>query len=418
MRQFVFVVPRGSPQTVSEQRLKEAESLRAKFSDCDRDVQLAREYPEVVVKDPVIRISTDLPPRLQELIEKIPDGKMTPPEPVAAGVEVVAICGRKETVADVGARREIRDQLLSQSRRIAGKTGARSSCGGSRSSSTSERSVMRPLALTLGEPAGIGPDLALALWTRREALKVPPFLLLGDPAFLAARAKLLRLEVKFAEANPEEAVSRFAALFRFVRSASRSAPPRASRTVPARTSARAAIEQGVALVAKGSASALVTNPIAKSVMQRAGFPFPGHTEFLAELAAPRGGKAPRPVMLIWSEELAVVPVTIHVPLRDVPRLLSAELIVETARIVAHDFARRFGIAHPRLAVCGLNPHAGEHGTDRTRRRRNRPAGSRATECGRHQCQRPASCRQRFSMRLRANATTWRSACITTRCSRR
>jgi peptidyl-prolyl cis-trans isomerase SurA len=112
MRQFVFIVPRGSPQTVSERRLKEAESLRAKFSDCDRDVQLAREYPEVVVKDPVIRISTDLPPRLQELIEKIPDGKMTPPEPVAAGVEVVAICGRKETVADVGARREIRDQLL------------------------------------------------------------------------------------------------------------------------------------------------------------------------------------------------------------------------------------------------------------------------------------------------------------------
>ena len=112
MRQFVFVVPRGSPQTVSERRLKEAESLRAKFSDCDRDVQLAREYPEVVVKDPVIRISTDLPARLQELIEKIPDGKMTPPEPVAAGVEVVAICARKETVADVSARREIRDQLL------------------------------------------------------------------------------------------------------------------------------------------------------------------------------------------------------------------------------------------------------------------------------------------------------------------
>jgi peptidyl-prolyl cis-trans isomerase SurA len=112
MRQFVFIVPRGSPQAVSERRLKEAESLRAKFSDCDRDVQLAREYPEVVVRDPVIRISTDLPPRRQELIEKIPDGKMTPPEPVAAGVEVVAICGRKETVADVGARREIRDQLL------------------------------------------------------------------------------------------------------------------------------------------------------------------------------------------------------------------------------------------------------------------------------------------------------------------
>jgi peptidyl-prolyl cis-trans isomerase SurA len=112
MRQFVFVVRRGSPQSVTEKRLKEAESLRSKFSDCDRDIQLAREYQEVVVRDPVIRISTDLPQRLQELIEKTPDGKMTPPEAVAAGIEVVAVCGRKETVADVGARREIRDQLL------------------------------------------------------------------------------------------------------------------------------------------------------------------------------------------------------------------------------------------------------------------------------------------------------------------
>jgi peptidyl-prolyl cis-trans isomerase SurA len=112
MRQFVFVVPRGSPPAVGAQRLRDAESLRAKFSDCERDVQLAREYREVVVKDPVIRISTDLPPRLQELIEKIPDGRMTPPEPVAAGIEVVAVCSRKETVADVSARKEIRDQLL------------------------------------------------------------------------------------------------------------------------------------------------------------------------------------------------------------------------------------------------------------------------------------------------------------------
>ena len=220
---------------------------------------------------------------------------------------------------------------------------------------------MRPLALTLGEPAGIGPDLTLALWAQREALKVPPFLLLGDPQFLAARAKLLRLEVRVAEATPEEAISRFASALpvRPLGVKAGAAPGKPDNT--SGTSARAAIEQGVALVEKGSASALVTNPIAKSVMQRAGFPFPGHTEFLAELAAPRGGKAPRPVMLIWSEGLAVVPVTIHVPLRDVPRLLSADLIVETARIVAHDFARRFGIAHPRLAVCGLNPHAGEHG---------------------------------------------------------
>src|SRR5690606_34939967 len=87
----------------------------------------------------------------------------------------------------------------------------------------------------------------------------------------------------------------------------------------------------------------------------------GHTEFLADLAARRTGTPPRPVMLIWSEELAVVPVTIHVPLAEVPQRLTTELIVETAHVVARDFRRLFQITHPRLAVCGLNPHAGEGG---------------------------------------------------------
>jgi peptidyl-prolyl cis-trans isomerase SurA len=114
MRQVVFVVPRGSPDAARAARVKEAESLRARFSDCERDLQLAREYREVVVRDPVIRISTDLPQRLRDLLEKTPDGRMTPPEPTAAGIEVVAICGRKETIADLGSRNEIREQLLSQ----------------------------------------------------------------------------------------------------------------------------------------------------------------------------------------------------------------------------------------------------------------------------------------------------------------
>jgi peptidyl-prolyl cis-trans isomerase SurA len=114
MRQVVFVVPRTSPDATKIARLKEAESLRAKFSDCERDLALAREYREVVVKDPVVRISTDLPQRLRELLEKTPDGRMTPPEPTAAGIEVVAVCGRKETVADLGSRSEIRDELLNQ----------------------------------------------------------------------------------------------------------------------------------------------------------------------------------------------------------------------------------------------------------------------------------------------------------------
>jgi peptidyl-prolyl cis-trans isomerase SurA len=114
MRQVVFVVPRGSPDSARAARLKEAEALRAKFQSCETDLALAREYREVVVREPVIRISTDLPQRLRELIEKTPDGRMTPPEPTAAGIEVVAICGRKETVADLNSRTEIREELLSQ----------------------------------------------------------------------------------------------------------------------------------------------------------------------------------------------------------------------------------------------------------------------------------------------------------------
>jgi 4-hydroxythreonine-4-phosphate dehydrogenase len=114
-------------------------------------------------------------------------------------------------------------------------------------------------------------------------------------------------------------------------------------------------------VAAGRAAAIVTNPIAKSVLYGAGFQYPGHTEFLAELAA-AGGHAPQPVMMLWSPALAVVPVTIHLSLRDAISQLSADLIISTARIVAASLKTRFGIARPRLALSGLNPHAGEDGS--------------------------------------------------------
>ena len=222
--------------------------------------------------------------------------------------------------------------------------------------------AMRPLALTLGEPTGIGPDLALLLWTRREGLGVPPFLLIGDPALLVVRARLLKLDVPLAESKAEDAGDRFAAALPVLPldQAATAAPGKPDATSAA--CARAAIDRAVALVQAGKAAALVTNPISKAVMHRAGFAFPGHTEYLAHLAAAPGVSPSRPVMLIYSDELAVVPVTIHVPLSEVPRLLTTDLIVETGRIVARDLKRRFGIANPRLALCGLNPHAGEQGT--------------------------------------------------------
>jgi 4-hydroxythreonine-4-phosphate dehydrogenase len=123
----------------------------------------------------------------------------------------------------------------------------------------------------------------------------------------------------------------------------------------------AAIRLAVSHVMSGEASAVVTNPIAKNVLYRSGFSEPGHTEYLARLATEATGQPMQSVMMLWSPELAVVPVTIHLPLSEVVGALTTKLIEQTGRIVAKDLAARFGIRKPRLAVAGLNPHAGEDG---------------------------------------------------------
>jgi len=124
----------------------------------------------------------------------------------------------------------------------------------------------------------------------------------------------------------------------------------------------ASIDRAVADVISGTAAAVVTNPVAKNVLYRFGFVDPGHTEYLGKLSFDLTGNPAWPVMMLWSPEVAVVPVTIHVPFKDVTQRLTRDLIFETGRVVAHDLAERFGIARPRLAVAGLNPHAGEDGT--------------------------------------------------------
>jgi len=218
-----------------------------------------------------------------------------------------------------------------------------------------------PLALTLGEPAGIGPDIAIKAWLRRREMKLPPFYLLGDGEFVAARARALGIDLKLVETDPKHASAAFADALPVVatgqKATARPGKPDASSAAATLTS----IRQAVGDVAARRAAAVVTNPIAKSVLYRAGFRHPGHTEFLAELAA-SNGRAPQPVMMLWSPALAVVPVTIHLALRDAIARLSTDLIVSTARIVASGLKSRFGITHPRLALSGLNPHAGEDGT--------------------------------------------------------
>jgi 4-hydroxythreonine-4-phosphate dehydrogenase len=216
----------------------------------------------------------------------------------------------------------------------------------------------------LGEPAGIGPDITLAAWLRRQVEAVPPFYVCGDVDALARRANVLGLDVPLIETDPGQAVASFGSALPFVRAgtSATAAPGRPDGASAA--AAIAAIDRAVADVFAGSAAAVVTNPIAKSVLYAAGFTHPGHTEYLAELAARHQPSAvpALPVMLLWSPELSVVPVTIHLPLREVVNVLTTDLIVRTARIVARDLTSRFGLAQPRLALSGLNPHAGEDGT--------------------------------------------------------
>jgi 4-hydroxythreonine-4-phosphate dehydrogenase len=219
----------------------------------------------------------------------------------------------------------------------------------------------RPLLLTQGDPAGIGPELGLKAWMERNERTLPPFAILSDPKFLAHVAQSYGWNVPITVVQPERVLDTFpSALPVIPLEASVSAQPGQPDAASA-PSAIESIETAVRLVRAGAASALVTNPIAKHVLYEAGFRHPGHTEFLAALASEGTGGSYHPVMMLWSESLAVVPVTVHIPLSDVHAALTTDLIVLTGRIVARELKERFGIVHPRLALAGLNPHAGENG---------------------------------------------------------
>ncbi|UPJ66456.1 4-hydroxythreonine-4-phosphate dehydrogenase PdxA [Bradyrhizobium sp. 191] len=229
------------------------------------------------------------------------------------------------------------------------------------SAKSAAESAAKPLALTLGEPAGIGPDITIAAWLRRRELNLPAFYLLGDEALIAQRAKALGADIRIAALSPSEAASAFTDALPVVATGERATAEPGKPDASSAPAALASIRQAVVDVRAGRAGAVVTNPIAKSVLYRAGFRHPGHTEFLAELAA-ENGRVPQPVMMLWSPQLAVVPVTIHVSMRDALGELTSALIVSTVRIVATELKSRFGIARPRIAVSGLNPHAGEDGS--------------------------------------------------------
>jgi 4-hydroxythreonine-4-phosphate dehydrogenase len=222
-------------------------------------------------------------------------------------------------------------------------------------------SPQAPLAISMGEPAGIGPDLALKLYSERAAQRLPPFIVYGHLPFLRARAQRLGLDIELVSTTPHDAASVFYDALP-VFDIDGDVPDRPGEAHGASAGVVIeAISRAVADCLHGHARGLVTAPIHKGALYAAGFSHPGHTEFLAALCSPNG--APKlPVMMLAHEDLRVVPTTIHVPITAVPGLLTSELILQTVRITAHDLRTRFGIAAPRIGVAGLNPHAGEGGT--------------------------------------------------------
>lgn len=218
-----------------------------------------------------------------------------------------------------------------------------------------------PVALSIGDPSGIGPDIALTAWAQREKHALPPFFILADPSLLTARARQLGLDIPFSICQPSEATQRFCHYLPVVPLANRlTDKPGVPQTANA-AGIIEAIERATHYVLDGQASAVTTCPIAKKPLYEAGFGFPGHTEFLAHLASRHLGVEVRPVMMLAGPQLRAVPVTIHIPLHKVPEALTTAAIIETIRITDHDLRARFGIKNPRIAVSGLNPHAGEGG---------------------------------------------------------
>jgi 4-hydroxythreonine-4-phosphate dehydrogenase len=217
--------------------------------------------------------------------------------------------------------------------------------------------MVRPLALTMGEPAGIGGEITLKAWLRRDEC-VPPFYLIDDPDRIVRLADTLGWDVPvrvlksreqaravFPDALPVAPISGAPA-------AKPGHPDPADQALVLR-----AIETAVDDVRTGRAAAVVTNPINKDALYRAGFRHPGHTEYLAELA----GSMEPAVMMLAGRDLRVVPVTIHLALREAIEALSAAAIVHAGRVVDAALRHDFAIAAPVIAVAGLNPHAGEAG---------------------------------------------------------
>lgn len=219
-----------------------------------------------------------------------------------------------------------------------------------------------PLAVTIGEPAGIGPDLILMAWQARREQGLAPFFVSGDVDFLVRRAKALQFDIAIeaCEATDAGAVFKRALPVVSLNQVISGEPGQPAGSDSA--AVIASIDAAVRAVRDGVARAVVTSPIHKKTLYLAGFDHPGHTEYLGVLSERMFQVPATPIMMLAGPELRTVPVTVHIPLRAVPETLTSEMIVAAGRIVARDLVTRFAVANPRLSVTGLNPHAGESGS--------------------------------------------------------
>ena len=215
-----------------------------------------------------------------------------------------------------------------------------------------------PLAVSLGDPAGVGPELICEAWARREEKRLPPFFACGGAGLLRQAAAARGLEVPILQvAESADAISAFARALPVLSEIDGTYRPGEPDEEGARLAQRS-LEGAAALAVAREGGGLVTGPISKALLAQVGFAFPGQTEFVADAC---GTPSEDAVMMLAGPRLRTVPLTVHVALAEVPGLLSTQLIVRRARIVAEALRDDFGLAAPRLAICALNPHAGENG---------------------------------------------------------
>ncbi len=220
-----------------------------------------------------------------------------------------------------------------------------------------------PIAVTIGEPSGIGPEVLMKAWFKRHEFKLAPFFVIGSADILQSQAAALNLQIPISVIKtPLQAPHVFGNTLPVIDPSYSSAYQFGTPVAETAEMVVNSIDSAVEYIMNGKARAMATAPIHKAALYGTGFTSPGHTEYLAELCEKQTQESYHPVMMLASEELCVVPTTIHMALREVPDVLDRKLLIRTIGTVHDAMKQYFGLPFPRIAVAGLNPHAGEQNT--------------------------------------------------------